>query len=266
MKISIIIPTYNSSATIKTCIESIRTQSYYDWEIVIIDGMSTDDTIISAKSYEDDRIRIVSEYDSGVYDAMNKGVDIALGDWLFFLGSDDFLCRSTVFEEILPYLCKDLDVVYGDVISDAWSEPLGEWNYDSLWSNRCHQSIFYNKRFFKDANRYNLKYKIWADHDINLRWFLLPQYKSLYVPIFISHFSVGGLSHNNKDDRFIKDFGLLVCRYGRKTLPIKNKKEYLRDYIRNNNNKITNLLVKAYILYLRLVSFIKSRNDKRYNL
>ena len=89
MKLSIIIPTFNSANTLRRALDSIIGQTLNDLEVLIMDGVSTDQTLDIAKTYNDNRIRIFSEPDNGVYDAMNKGIDKASGEWLYFLGSDD---------------------------------------------------------------------------------------------------------------------------------------------------------------------------------
>ena len=99
-KVSIIIPTCNSAKTLSRCLDSVISQSFTDWEVLMKDGVSNDDTIIIASSYQDSRIRIYSEPDKGIYDAMNKGIDKAQGEWLYFLGSDDWLLNNCVLEEI----------------------------------------------------------------------------------------------------------------------------------------------------------------------
>jgi len=218
-----------------------------------MDGVSTDNTIRIAKSYRDYRIRLFSEPDKGIFDAMNKGIEKATGEWLFFLGSDDSLYEPTTLEQVSKYLQPGIDVVYGEVNSSAWTEPFGEWSFGALWSNRCHQSVFYNKRFFDDGHKYNLRYRLWADHDINLRWFLLPQYKSQYMPVVVANYGVDGTSANRCDEVFAKDFGLKVLQYGHKNLPILWKKEYARDYIRHNNDKIIMcIIMNVYISFLRI--------------
>jgi len=82
--LSIIIPTYNCENTISNCLNSILTQSYVDFEILIIDGASKDTTLEILKKYDDKRLKIVSEPDKGIYDAMNKGLKIANGNWIYF--------------------------------------------------------------------------------------------------------------------------------------------------------------------------------------
>lgn len=258
--ISIIIPTYNSEGTICRCLNSILLQTYSNWEVVIVDGVSSDRTTTVAKSYNDNRIRIFSENDKGIYDAMNKGVRFSSGEWLFFLGSDDWLYDNHVLQTVAQYMDENIDVVYGEVSSDAWDELMGEWTYDTLWCNRCHQSIFYRRVFFEQGNKYNIRYKVWADFDINLRWFLSRKYKSRYIPVVVSFFSTGGYSEKKTDVYFLKDFGMLVIRYGFWTVPTDLKKMYLRAYIeRNAENILKYVSANVLLLLLRVVDFFKRK-------
>ena len=112
VKLSILIATYNSQSTLRGALESVKNLSFNEWECIVIDGKSTDETIVIIKEYSDvdARFRFVSEKDNGIYDALNKGVQMAQGEWIYVLGSDD---------EVTPTGLKDLidqssgyDVVY----------------------------------------------------------------------------------------------------------------------------------------------------------
>lgn len=103
MKLSIIIPTYNSASVLPRALDSIICQTFTNWEVLIMDGISTDDTLKMAQSYNDSRIRIYSEPDNGIYDAMNKGINKANGEWLYFLGSDDCLFSKDVLSNIFNH-------------------------------------------------------------------------------------------------------------------------------------------------------------------
>lgn len=156
MKLSIIIPTYNSAKTLPKTLDSIVYQTFTNWEVLIMDGASNDETINVAKNYNDPRIRIYSEQDNGIYDAMNKGIKKAKGDWLYFLGSDDRILTSTVFHEIFSLNITGYDIIYGEVISPILSDSnRGEWTLKNISANRCHQSIFYRKEVFKQIGYYN---------------------------------------------------------------------------------------------------------------
>jgi glycosyltransferase involved in cell wall biosynthesis len=220
MTYSIIVPTFNSAATLKDCLHSILNQSCDDMEILISDGASTDKTQEIAESFNDSRVRFFSEPDKGVYFAMNKAVRRASGEWLIFLGSDDTLYSDNVLEEMKKYLDKtDEKIVYGDVkiIGDSnWIKDgdiyRGETPLTTLFvDNICHQSICYSSEVFNDHIHYNTNYPICADYDLNL--FFASRYKLKYVPIILSAFKTGGLSTVSVDNVFIKEKWINIVSY-----------------------------------------------------
>jgi glycosyltransferase involved in cell wall biosynthesis len=254
MKYSIIIPTYNSTNVIRRCLDSVVTQTFGDFEVLIMDGNSEDDTIRIAESFYDDRIKIYSEPDKGIYDAMNKGIDKSSGNWLFFLGSDDYLYDREVLSNVAPHLIDELDVVYGEVESHLPELNRGEWCLEKIGGNRCHQAIFYNRRFFGKSIRYNLRYPVLADFDLNLKWFLNRNYRHCYIPNIISHFSDGGLSSQVRDENFYKDVGLNKIRYNNHVLTCLYKKRAARQYIMANpEKKLMNIVLSIYADYFAVV-------------
>ena len=224
---SIVIPTFNCSSVLGRVLDSIVCQTFSDWEVLLMDGTSTDNTIEIAKSYKDNRIRVFSEPDKGVYDAMNKGIDKASGEWLYFLGSDDYLLNNNVLAEVSNRIPAKCDVFYGDVEAPHLDpRHKGEWNIQDLEYNRCHQAIFYNKRVFRKLGQYNLKYRVYADHDMNLKWFLNKKTISIYYPMLIAHYSDGGFSIQEKDNVFLDDYPKLVLKYGWTKLNRSEKKHF----------------------------------------
>ena len=113
LKISIVTVSYNAADTIEQTISSVVNQTYEDIEYIIIDGGSTDGTVDIIRKYEDKIAYWVSEPDEGIYAAMNKGIDAATGDYIYFLGADDALVDS----EILHYVCNDIKETHADVYS-----------------------------------------------------------------------------------------------------------------------------------------------------
>ena len=236
-KISIIIPTFEASKTLSVALESILEQSFTDYEILIIDGFSTDNTVEIAKSYQDEQIRIISERDNGIYDAMNKGIRLAEGEWLYFLGSDDRLFDNKVLEtiqnSILKYKCE---VVYGDVFSTRFNGRYnGEFTFKELLSrNICHQSIFFKKSVFEKTGFFDLKYKGHADWDHNFKWFLNPLIAKKYFDIIVAEYADGGFSSMNDDEMFEKDRVLNFLHYGKKQLPFRFRLLILMREIKKN--------------------------------
>jgi len=155
-RLSIIIPTFNSSSHIERCLHSIRLQTFRDYEIILQDGASSDDTIRIAREFQNASpgmdIKPFSEKDNGPYDAMNKAVRRASGEWLYFLGSDDGLRDANVLSTVMrsPSLAT-CDVIYGNVqvVGDAAARRMAPV-YDGIFDlekllkkNICHQAIFY---------------------------------------------------------------------------------------------------------------------------
>lgn len=200
---SVIIPTYNSEKTIRECLNSILEQSYPEFEVLIMDGASKDGTLNIVRSLDDSRIRVYSERDKGIYDAMNKGIRLAKGEYLLFLGSDDALYSSDTLGHVISGL-GDYDIVYGNVYSTRF-----DGLYDGKFSetkiavrNICHQSIFYKKTVFDVVGNFNLKYKSNADYDHNLRWFFSERIKHRFIDITITNYADGGFSSTYTDINF----------------------------------------------------------------
>ncbi len=224
-----------------------------------MDGASTDDTVRVAESFADSRILIYSEPDEGIYDVMNKGIDRATGDWLYFLGSDDCLYNEHSLELIAQELDDKYDVVYGDVNSELPITHKGEWKLETLLANRCHQCIFYRRSFFGDSLRYNLRYRFLADYDINLRWFLGKTYNSKYVPITIAYYGMNGVSanpENTKNDLLWQDIGLNLLRYGWRTLPPIYKKRAARLWADHTKSIFQYVIAKMIWSYYFVISKI----------
>jgi glycosyltransferase involved in cell wall biosynthesis len=212
---SIIIPTYNSARLVSNAIDSLLVQTFTDFEVLVIDGCSTDNTVDVILSFDDKRVQVFSEKDDGIYDAMNKGIRLAKGQWLYFLGSDDLVYDETVFSQVHQCITTTNEsFYYGNAVikgNASWAKDGdiydGEFtNEKILERNICHQSVFYKTSFIQlEIGDYNTKYKICADWDFNLRCWA--KTKCRYVNIIISKFSAGGKSTTeNRDLEFEKDF------------------------------------------------------------
>jgi len=213
--ITVITVVYNGAKTLEQTIQSVINQSYPNIEYIIIDGGSTDGTLDIIKKYEDYIDYWVSEKDEGIYDAMNKGVSVSFGSWLFFLGSDDLIIFKETFTEIFFETLFNADFIYGKVLIKEKSEMYdGKFSsYKLCIKNICHQSIFYNIKHFKKSGLYNQKYKILADYEFNMR--IWNNSKKIYVDKVVSIYSIKGISGNNKDENFMDDyFGLIKLYFG----------------------------------------------------
>ncbi len=262
--ISIIIPTKNSEIYIANCLSSILSQTVQNYEIIILDSKSTDQTLSVAQSFNDERIKIYVETDYGIYDGMNKGLKVANGKWLYFLGSDDELFDTYVLERISGVLINSTNkIVYGNVIinGDAGWAKDGEI-YDGkfdlkkiLKKNICHQAIFYRDSVFNNMS-YNIKYKICADYDLNLR--LFSKYVFEFQDIIIAKFKGGGKSAIAQDLHF--NHATVVIQYFYKSL-YKNDFFFLINPIRSRAVSTSKHWEKIYLnaVYFkhRLFSYVK---------
>lgn len=222
--ISIITPTLNSADKIGECLLSVTNQTCKNIEHLILDGLSTDDTLTIVRKFqrENNHIKAVSEKDNGIYDAMNKGIESAAGEWIYFLGSDDRLYNDAVVANIAGIVSQsDCEVIYGNVISPRFiGKHDGEFNASKiLYKNICHQAVFIKKTVFDKVGLFNLRYKSHADWDHNMRWLLSPEVKKIFVDEIIAEYGDGGFSSLNYDVLFEKEKVLNFLQYGKKQIP-----------------------------------------------
>ena len=237
--LSIIIPTFNSAATIGRCLASIGNQTFNDFEILVQDGFSTDNTLDIVREFQQANSRIEvrteSAKDRGAYDAMNRAISSARGTWLYFLGSDDELNDENVLEQAMsPEHINNNDVLYGNVqvVGDCWAanDSIYDGPFDLhklLRRNICHQAIFYRADLVRRAGSFNLNYPVEADWVLNLRCWALTRFK--YIDLVIAKFYAGGISNKSRDQRFQRDIGVQVVRdFGLSLLnPVVNDRTFI---------------------------------------
>lgn len=213
-KISIITVVYNAAKTLNDTIQSVANQSYKNIEYIIIDGNSTDGTVEIIKENSDKIDKWVSEKDSGIYDAMNKGIKLCTGDWIYFLGADDILFDKDVISNVANLMTINNQIVYGNVIYTSNGRLYdGSFNqFKIVTRNICHQAIFYPKSVFL-LFEYNINYKLYADFDLNLKLFNNKNWIFKYTSLVIAHYNNRGTSGSyGIDDNFKRDFLEIVKR------------------------------------------------------
>jgi glycosyltransferase involved in cell wall biosynthesis len=198
LKISIITVVYNCVNTLEETVLSVIYQDFDNFEFIIIDGRSSDGTIEIIKKYQDRITLWISEPDMGIYDAMNKGIKFAKGDYLYFLGGDDLLFSNSVLSNISSRLTDKNEIYYGDVLFKT-RNVIYDGKFSSLkiaTRNISHQSIFYPKEIFNKYS-YDSKYRIFADYDLNLKLYGNSSYSFVYMPITVALFNDEGSSGSN---------------------------------------------------------------------
>ena len=221
-KLSIIVPTFNSGATIESCLASIASQTFSDYEILIQDGVSTDNTIDLIRDWERANagvdVKLQQEKDKGVYDAMNRAVLRASGEWLYFLGSDDKLHDPEVLARVMGSKAADLgNVIYGNVkcVGRESNGAIYDGRFSLtklLYKNIIHQAIFYRASFARDIGEYNIDYVTAADWDYNMRCRSKTRFS--FVNLTVAVYSMDGISgHGHRDSRFYADLAANISQY-----------------------------------------------------
>lgn len=217
MKISIITVVYNSVDTIAQAIDSVLSQTYENVEYIIVDGVSTDGTIDIINSYESRISKFISETDHGLYDAMNKGVQMATGNVIGFLNSDDFFIDSNIIESIMSKFLKDnsLDVLYGNiqyVDRDNSSKVVRQWKSKPYYSNYfengnvpAHPALYIRREIFFKVGDFNTLFKFSADYDFMLRLFKLHQFNCYYLDKYIVRMRLGGITSGGIKNRILQN-------------------------------------------------------------
>jgi len=215
-KVSIITSTFNAAATIEKCLNSILFQSWTDREYLIIDGGSTDGTPELLKKYEESIDYWLIEPDEGVYDALNKGIALARGEWIYFIGADDYLIDSEVLQRVFEKDPSGL-MIYGNVYFNVQGNIYsGKFSRCKLVTrNICHQAIFYNKRLFEMFGRFDKRYRVLADWIFNLKCFFDKRVKPQYINTIIAYYYGKGFSERNTDVKFKEEyFEIIRMDYG----------------------------------------------------
>lgn len=186
--ISIVIAVLNRVDCIGRAIESVAIQSYKNIELIIIDGGSTDGTLDVLKEYNTVIDYWISEPDKGIYDALNKGISVACGDWINIQGSDDFLYNT--LSEVAPKLTSNHTVYYGDLFYQYQKNvKFGRVTAYQLANYRFgHHRFFFPRKFFTEYS-YNAKYCICADYEMVVRAYTDKHFDFEYMPITVASYN-----------------------------------------------------------------------------
>ncbi len=261
MKISVITVCYNAGDLIENTIKSVINQTYKNIEYIIIDGASSDSTLEIIEKYRKNINILISEKDSGIYNAMNKGIKQANGDYLIFMNAGDSFYSEKTLENSIKYIEKyNSQLFFGDInIIDTngsnWIKSFRDFDKLSLISDcLCHQAVFYKKELFDIWGNYNENYKISADHDFNLRSIIKYNCKTKYIPQIICNFYTGGFStqRSNAKNTAAEIKEISLKNFGRLKLKQMNFILYLLRNISGSNIRKTARKLVVCILNLKI--------------
>lgn len=206
LKITIITVCHNSEKTIKSTLESVKNQKFKNIEHLIIDGKSSDQTIFIAKKYPHIK-KIISETDYGIYDAMNKGINVATGDIIGFLNSDDFYMNNDVISKVVKEFKNDVsidacysDLIYVDrhntskIIRYVKSSEFKKNLFSKGWCPP-HPTFFVRRIVYERLGKFDLNYKIASDVDLMMRFLEKYKIKSRYIPEVWVKMRMGGTTN-----------------------------------------------------------------------
>ena len=211
MKISVITVTYNSSRFISDAIKSVVSQSYKNIEYIVIDGASSDDTIAKVLRFENrfqGRIKVISDADRGIYDAMNKGLALASGDIVGFLNSDDQFASSSVIAKVAEkFTTNNCDIVFGDITYVSQNDTakiLRYWRSGEKPKNGMkygwhppHPAFYVRREKIITAGGFDTRYQIGADYEQMVRLIHRYQFKLTYIPEVFVKMREGGVSNRS---------------------------------------------------------------------
>lgn len=210
LKISLITVCYNAESTIGRTIESVIAQDFKNIEYIIIDGDSTDNTIRCIGQYKNHVNLFLSEPDKGIYDAMNKGIDMATGDVVGMLNADDFFADNTVIRYVADaFVQHNPDVVYGDVdYVNNDGRVIRKWRSKQYFTGIFnwgwmppHPTFYCRREFFEKLGSYSLEFGSAADYELMLRFLHVNNLKARHINKVLVKMNTGGVSNKNISNR-----------------------------------------------------------------
>jgi len=230
VKITVIIASFNAASTLQRCLDSIYRQTYPNWEIVVMDSGSHDGTLDILESNAERLAYWESRPDKGIYDAWNKGLDHGTGDWICFLGVDDYFWSSDVLEKLVPHLMAAYPrslVVYGRVAyvnrRDEFLDTIGEpWEKVSEKFKQTmplpHPGLMHHREMFAKHGKFDSSFRIAGDYEFLLRE--LKNAPAVFVPdVIVVGMQMGGASTNPRNVRcMLQETRMAAVRHGQKRI------------------------------------------------
>ena len=217
-KVSIITINYNNLEGLKRTVRSVLNQSYSDFEYLIVDGDSTDGSKEFVQENTESLSFWISEPDSGIFNAMNKGIMNSRGDYLLFLNSGDEFTSEEALSDFVGHPNFGGDIVYGDYSFDnggkQYPDELTPFYF--MRTSLPHQSTLFNRTVFDEMGGYDERYKISSDRAFYLKCFLSENYQFQHLPVALSRFDLSGLSNSSewKEQKVREDQQIFKDLYG----------------------------------------------------
>lgn len=217
IKLTIITINLNNKLGLEKTIQSVISQTFAEFEYIIIDGASNDGSINIIKRYERRINYWVSELDKGIYNAMNKGISRANGEYLLFLNSGDFLLNIDTLNEVFGYEFKD-DIVVGNCILSKQGKIISEVAPPDTISFRAfykqtipHQSSFIRRELFNTLGNYSEKFKYYSDLFFFINAIVINNCSYLHIPVNVSNFNLDGQTNKEENQSILSaEYDMIV--------------------------------------------------------
>lgn len=257
-KLSIITINFNNADGLQKTIKSVVGQTFKDYEYIIIDGGSTDGSIEIINNNKRFINYWVSEPDKGIYNAMNKGISLSKGDWLFFLNSGDIFLSENSVTEIINYINKfsfTNSLIYGNLIIRGLYEDDIIMNYNNIDKyyllENCigQQAILFKRQIFNEIGYFDESLKIVGDYEFLLRAFYKFKRKNIHVNSVFSIYQWGGISNNYAHEEIHKmEREIVISKYYNKNqIKLFRNKKYIQLRKIKYVGKIIKLITRQLI-------------------
>lgn len=207
IKFSIITVCLNAGQDLIDTVNSTLEQTYGDYEIIVKDGFSTDGSV--EKLPEDDRIRVIQQNDAGIYDAMNQGIDAAIGDYLLFMNAGDRFYDNSTLSEVESLIDVNSAVMYygrcyNDAINVYSNSPKHLTPFFCYRSMICHQAMIFQRKYIQ-RNKYDCGYDVSADREMLLDIVVKKKLDTKYIPIIVARYKGDGFCETEKNKQKVKE-------------------------------------------------------------
>lgn len=262
MKLSIITINLNDKAGLQKTIDSVSSQTFTDYEFIVIDGGSTDGSVGLLEQSEGKISYWVSEKDSGIYNAMNKGIRQARGEYLYFLNSGDALYENTTLETMFagdphePFICGSFYMEQKGKLTPDTSYKDRDWRfsiYDLFAGFLCHQAFFIHRSNFEKYGLYSEELKVMSDWKLFYQGIAVDQLPVRYVDTFVSIYNMEGFSTQIGGEIIYKE-KLQVCR---ELLSEQLTQKLIRLYYLDQNGFVTDIMKSKKWIYNCFRTFCK---------
>jgi glycosyltransferase involved in cell wall biosynthesis len=263
MKLSIITINKNNATGLEKTIQSVAAQTFSDYEYIVIDGVSDDGSVEVIKQYADKITYWVSEPDTGIYNAMNKGIRAARGDFCLFLNSADWLIEAVTLGNVFAEIAglDEADIYYSDLVKDDYSMIVypKKLNINNLIDGTIsHQNTLIKRDLFIRYGYYNESLSIASDWEYFLKGYWIHKIKFLHINTNIAIFDQGGISLTDYKKRLVEDETVIRNVFGELADSIIELKRYRDtcyvDIITNwGNSFLLEFMLKAYRFIARRI-------------